>query len=100
MERGDDGKFRKSSPPAASTPGEDSSGTGEIAYEEPVESLASGSVDAGVAFRCRGHERSSSRTKTRQRARQEALEKAGMALTTKRNQLHLCRVLSNNSNNN
>ena len=40
MERGDNGKFRKSSPPDASTLGEDASGTGETAYEEPVESLA------------------------------------------------------------
>ena len=40
MERGDDGKFRKSAPPATSTSGEDASGTGETAYEEPVQSLA------------------------------------------------------------
>jgi hypothetical protein len=43
MERGDNGKFRKSASPAASTSGEDVSrigGIGENAYEEPVESLA------------------------------------------------------------
>ena len=40
MERGDNGKFIKSATPAASTSGKDASGTGETAYEEPVESLA------------------------------------------------------------
>ena len=39
MERKDDGKFEKRAPPAASTSGEDSSGTGETGYEDPVESL-------------------------------------------------------------
>ena len=40
MERGDNGKFIKSATPAASTSGKDASGTGENAYEEPVELLA------------------------------------------------------------
>ena len=40
MERGDNGKIIKSSPPAALTSGEDACGTGETAYEEPVEPLA------------------------------------------------------------
>ena len=40
MERGDTGKVRKSSLLAASTSGVHASGTGETAYEEPVESLA------------------------------------------------------------
>jgi len=40
MEREDDGKFRKSAPPAASTPGEDASATGETGYEKPAQSLA------------------------------------------------------------
>ena len=40
MERGDNGKFIKSATPAALTSGKDASGTGENAYEEPVELLA------------------------------------------------------------
>ena len=38
--REDDGKFRKRAPPAASTSGENTSGTGETGYEELVELLA------------------------------------------------------------
>ena len=49
MGRGDNGKLRKSAPPAASTSGEDASGTGETAYyEEPVESLATPAVAASM----------------------------------------------------
>ena len=40
MKRGDNGKFIKSATPAALTSGKDASGTGENAYEEPVELLA------------------------------------------------------------
>ena len=39
MDCGDNGKFIKSATPAALTSGKDASGTGETAYEEPVESL-------------------------------------------------------------
>ena len=113
MERGDNGKFRKSASPAASTSGEDVSrigGIGENAYEEPVESLATpvavmtvpalpsdtgttGAEDAPI----KNDDSAEGRPKG---AGEGGAGEGGDGTNDEVEQLYLCWLLSNVSNNN